>query len=180
MSLWIALLVFNCFNSSFQKKDASSFLTYHQNRWKEPTCASSAISFSSLVVIEQFYSNCISSHQLNFQPTHFNEKTPSSSSFSDNPPILEIGHSTHTLTNLLILLLLLTNLFLLFPSWIFILHQHPLYSQFSLSPVSCLRDLICKRSSATITALTTQICVSAQDLSPYVQRTVSVWHLCQC
>lgn len=45
--------------------------------------------------------------------------------FSDNTPTLEIGHDT--LSNSLILLLLLTNLSLLFPSWIFILHQHPLY-----------------------------------------------------
>lgn len=64
---------------------------------------------SSLVLLKQFYSNYIISHQLYFQPTHFKKKTASSCSFSDNPPMLEIGHNahTHTLTNLLILLHLL-------------------------------------------------------------------------
>lgn len=145
--------------------------------WKKSTCASSAISFKSLVLFEEFYSNYNNSLQLHFQHSHCNENSPSTSSFPDNPPALEIGQDIHILTNLLTLLI---NFFLFFPSWIFILHQRSLYSQASLSSVPHLRDLICKTSSSSHHSLTTQISISAQDLSPYVQRPASVWHLCQC
>lgn len=87
---------------------------------------------------------------------------PSLPSFSDNPPSLQVGLDT------------LTSSF------------HPIFSSCSYSPsssftkalyfhiplssVSCLWDLICRTSSAAIAALTAQICLSAQGLSPSVQR----------
>lgn len=92
--------------------------------------------------------------------------------FQTIPLALERGQETHILTNLLTLL---TNFFLIFP-------HHG--SSFFINALSSLRSLFpqyltseissAKQIQAPITALTTQICISAQDLSPYVQRTASV------
>lgn len=93
------------------------------------------------MLFEQFYSNYNNSLQLHFQPPHCNENSPSTSSFPDNPPALEIWQDTHILTNLLTLL---TNLFLFFPSWIFILHQRSLslFSGLSFLSISPQRSYL--------------------------------------
>lgn len=146
-------------------------------------CLSSHFFFHSRVVgfvllqLHQSFTSCIfSPHapvktlRITSPMTHpllsLRTSAPSLPSFSDNPPSLQVGLDTLT-----------SSFHPIFSSCSYSRSSSftkALYFHIPLPSVSCLWDLICRTSSAAIAALTAQICLSAQGLSPSVQRKVSV------